>query len=161
MPSARGANIDTTSATRTGACRPSDSVLRERSCVVIRERLALELREEPFVVPHFEKLHLAEDVHVAGHSGSLSEAAWNENAALDVELGDLSVEIDAVEELDARRMGAWHLRQPVFHCDPHRHRVDADGVSRQARDVHTLGAVLVLDKRLEGSRDLQPPFVVN
>src|SRR5690349_5449709 len=117
MPSRRGASIDTTSATRTGACRSSDSVLRERSCVVIGERLALELREEPVVVPHFEKLHLAEYVDIAGHAGGFAKTSGNQHAPLNVELGDLSEKIHAVEKLDAGRVGARHLREPFFHCN--------------------------------------------
>lgn len=136
-------------------------MLRERPCVFIGKRLALELGDESVVVPHLEKLHLAEHVDLANHAGGFTETRWNQDASLEVELRDQPVEVHAIEELDPRRMGAGHLREPFLDGNPDRHGIDSNGVAGEGRDVHTLGAVLVLDECLEGVRDFQAAFVVN
>src|SRR4029450_7321065 len=41
--------------------------LRQRARVVVAERLALQLRDEPFVVPDLEVVELSEDVDLARH----------------------------------------------------------------------------------------------
>src|SRR3954451_5688966 len=66
-PPRDGASRSSTSATMTGSCAAamSDPELRQRLRVVVGERLGLELRDEPLVVPHLEAIDLAEHVDVA------------------------------------------------------------------------------------------------
>ena len=61
---------------------PLNPELRERACVVIAERLALELRGEALVVPHLEVVELADDVDLARHRGRVAQPRLNEHAAL-------------------------------------------------------------------------------
>jgi hypothetical protein len=113
------------------------------------------------VIPHLEVLDLAEDVDFSGHAGRIAKPGGDDDPALRVELADLTVVIDAVEELEARRVGGWHSLQPLLDRDPRRHRVHAHRLSGDAGHVEPAGAVLLLHEGLEGVRDLQPTLVVD
>src|SRR5690606_13536214 len=87
-PPRAGCRASTTSATSTGSCvgasatfplravraSSSDAVLGQRPRVLVAERLALELAEEPIVVPHFQIVVLADHVDFAGHRRRLAQA---------------------------------------------------------------------------------------
>src|SRR5262245_53570418 len=131
-PSARGASIERTSDVSTGACPVSDAKLRERSGVVIAKRLALELGDEPLVIPYVHVIHLADDIDVAGHAGCLTQTRRNQHASLHVELADLTVVVDPVKKFQPRRVGAGHSGKPLFDRCPNRHWVDPNGISGYA-----------------------------
>ena len=76
----------------------SDPERRQRPGVIVGERLALQLGDEPLVVPHFEVVVLTEDVHLAGHAGAVAQARLDDHTTLRVELGDLSEVVDPVEK---------------------------------------------------------------
>ncbi len=83
-----------------------------------------------------------------------------DHAALVVERSGLAEVIDPVEELRSGRMSGGDLGHFFLNCHPHRHRVNADGLPRQARHEH-IRPVLVFNEGTEGVRDLEPPFVIN
>ena len=94
------------------------------------------------------------------HAGRLAQPRMDHDAPLRVDLRGLAEVVDAVEEL-AAGPDAWRARGELFfERQPDRHRVDADVLPRQARHEQ-LRAVLLLDERTEGVRDLEPPFVIN
>jgi hypothetical protein len=48
--------------------------------IVLGKRLALELAQEPIVVPDLEVLRLAQHVDVPGHAGGITQALRNQHA---------------------------------------------------------------------------------
>jgi hypothetical protein len=77
----------------------SESEGGERPAVFVCERFALQLRDGPLVVPNFEIVVLAEHVYFADHRRRLTEPRGYHHAPLGVDLGDLTVEIHPIEEL--------------------------------------------------------------
>ena len=67
------------------------------------------------------------------------------HASLGVDLRRLAVVVDPVEILQAGGMRGRDLREPFLEGQPDGHRVDADGLPRQARHEQ-LRAVLFLDQ---------------
>src|SRR5512145_1645081 len=93
------------SSRRTGACRvlpwgdASDPELRESTAVLLGEGFLLEEPlDEALLVPHREVVLQTENRNLACHGCRLAEQLRNENAPLAVDLGDLTEEVDAIEE---------------------------------------------------------------
>src|SRR5262245_57865410 len=154
-PSGRGARNETTSAASTGSCSASDAKLRERSGVVIRKRLALQLRQEALVVPHLEVLHLAQHIHIARHAGGVAQPPRNEHAALLIQLAHLAEVADAIEVLQAGRVTAGHLGQALFERPPDRHWIDAHRVAGQAGEVQAESVLPAIHQAPEPVRDFE------
>ncbi len=138
----------------------SDPELGERPGVVVRIGLALELGDEPLVVPDVEVVVLAEDVHFAAHPRRFAQPRMDDHAPLRVERRRLTEVVDAVEELQACGMRGGHPSHLFFQAHPDRHGVNADVLPREARHEH-VGSVLPLDEAPERIRDLEPPLVID
>ena len=132
----------------------------ERARVVVGERLALQLGDEPLVVPHVEEIVLAENVDLAGHPADSRSREWMSDASLRVELGHLSEVVHPVEKLQPRGMSGRHLRQPILDA-PSRPASGRCGRIRRSGWSRTVAPVLLFDERAEPVGELQPPLVVN
>ena len=113
-----------------------DPEVRKRLRVVVGERLRGELRDETLVVPDLEVTLLAKHVDLARDLRAVTKPRVDHHAALRIELGDLAVKIHAIEKALPRGIRGGDLREPFFELDPHRHRIDAYGLARQARHEH-------------------------
>ena len=83
------------------------------------------------------------------------------DAALPVEFADLAEVVDAIEELQPRRVALTGISASFcFDLQPDGHRINAHAFPRQARD-EDVAAVLVLNERTKAVRDLEPAFVVD
>ena len=74
--------------------------IRQGAGVSLGERIALQLGDETIVIPDVEIVVLTKHVDFADHRGRLAEARRNHHAPLAVDLGDLPVEVDAIEKLE-------------------------------------------------------------
>ena len=132
----------------------------ERLRVVVGERLRGEPRDETLVVPDLEVTLLAKHVDFAGHLRAVTQPRLNQHAPLRIELGDLAVKIHAIEKTLPRGMRGGDLREPALELDPDRHRIDAYGLARQARDEQ-LWAVIFLNHGAKCVRNLEPALIIN
>jgi hypothetical protein len=112
------------------------------------------------VVPDLEKILLPQHVHFARHLGALTQPRMDEHAPLRVQLGDLPVEVHAIEKLHPRRMRGGHLCDPALDVEPDRHRVDPHRVAGQAGHIE-FPAVRLLDRRPKRGRHLEPAAIVD
>src|ERR1700741_4096747 len=115
---------------------------------------------EALFVPDLEIIDLAEHAHIADDGGAVAEQLRDDDAALRVEFARLAVVVDAVEELDDRRMVPRRLRQPLLDGEPHTHWIDAHRFAGHARDEDVRPS-LVLDQAAEERRNLQTPLFVD
>src|SRR5688572_13733019 len=161
-PPRSGCSSATVSATSTGSCSgaTSDSKLRQRLRVVVGERLAQQLCGEALVVPDFEIVVLPEHVDIAGHPGRLTQPRMEDDAALGVDLGGLTVVVDAIEVLEPRGERGGHPRELFLERKPDRHGIHAYGLPREARHEQ-FDPVLFFHQRTEGVRDLEPSLVID
>src|SRR6266540_2199301 len=111
-------------------------MLRKPKPVFIGPSVAPELLDEALFVPNLEVVDASEHSHVADDGGAVAEMGSDDHAALHVEFAGLPVIVDAVQELQPRRVIAGNLRQLLLDCDPNLERIDADTLSRQAGDEH-------------------------
>src|SRR4029077_4317884 len=74
-------------------------------------------------------------------------------------LDDLSEKIHAIEKAQARGVGRRHLAELLLDVDPHRHRVEAHVVARQAGQEQ-LAAVLRLEARTKDVRNLESALII-
>ena len=100
-----------------------------------------------------------EDVDFAGHRRGFAQANGDQHAALRVEFGGLAEVVHAIEKPQLRRMRRRHVCQLLFDFHPHRHRIDAYGLTRQARDEQ-FGAVILLNRSAKSVRNLEPSLII-
>jgi len=137
-----------------------DAVLRQSQSVLVGPCFALELLEEPLIVPDLEILDATEHTDVADDRRALTEMRWDDDATLVIELARLTVVIDPVEEFQTRRMVSGHLHQPALDLEPDGHRIDADRLSGETRDEY-IRPLLVLDVPSEAPRYLESAFIID
>src|SRR5947209_11192650 len=139
----------------------SDPEPGEHAAVLLRERLLLEQPlGEPLLVPHREMVLEAEHAHVAHHARALAQELRQHHAPLLVHRHRLAEEVHAVQEALLGGIGGGHLGQAALDLEPHRHRVEAHVLARDAGDEE-LRAVLLLDEHTEPVGDLESPLVVD
>src|SRR5207244_1080582 len=140
--------------------RASDAELRQRSCVLVCERLSPQLGEEPLVIPHIQIFDLPQDIDLARHARRFTEPYGNEHAPLRVEFTQLSEVVDSIEKPHPRRMRAGHVLQSFLDREPSRHAINAHGLACYAGDVQ-VRTLLVLNQGSKRVRDLGPTLRVN
>src|ERR1044072_9519174 len=154
------AEARTTVSRRESPSQLSDAVIRETHAVFVGPRFALQLLEEPLIVPDLQVLDAAKHTDVADNRRALAKMSRNHDATLAIELARLTVVIHPVEKLETRRMVSGHFHQPPLDVEPHRHRIDANRLSREARDKD-VGPLFVLGVPSKHPRYLESAFFIN